>query len=304
VCSQSVSKLGREGAKALGEMTRQQVIDESKKSYRLTVTHEVDEQGNRSVTPVEMITDKRFRDYVTDIKATMPQIRDYEKLIKEQYRSFAAKPPIAVYEGKSGKPVRVSLRNYAEMQIRREANEQDVKRMSQEGVDLVWASSHANSSKRCAPYQGRLYSLSNKRGRTAGGIPYTPISEAYLGPEGDGNGIISGYNCRHYLLEYQDGSQAHATYSEAEIKREQILDRKQRYYENMIRQKKMEERVMRSIGDKEGADKLKTQWNSAFEKYVRYSLGNGRPVYEWRTQVIQGEKPLYQEKFGVFSKRI
>ena len=57
------------------------------------------------------------------------------------------------------------------MEVRYEANLQDVAKLKEEGVKLVMASSHADASLRCAPYQGKLYSLDGSSGKTADGKP-------------------------------------------------------------------------------------------------------------------------------------
>lgn len=104
------------------------------------------------------------------------------------------------------------------MAERYNANLKNVMDLSDQGVDLVWITSHANASPRCAPYQGKLYSISGKSG-VIDGIRYTPLSEALASPYGDGNGIISGYNCRHRLVEYFKNSRAPKEYSDKEIKK-------------------------------------------------------------------------------------
>ena len=47
---------------------------------------------------------------------------------------------------------------------------------------------------------------------------YTPIRKAMQGENNDGNGIISGYNCRHRAIVYKDGMTAPTEYSKAFIK--------------------------------------------------------------------------------------
>ena len=93
------------------------------------------------------------------------------------------------------------------MTVRHQANLEDIQRLKEEDVDLVWTSSHVNTSKRYKSYQGKLYSINGNSGTTKDGIPYTTLDDALLGLKGDGNGIINGYNCRHYLIPYTPGSQ-------------------------------------------------------------------------------------------------
>jgi len=190
---------------------------------------------------------------------------------------------------KNGDTYRMNMRNFAEMKVRYDANQEDVAKFKDEGVDLVWTSSHADASPRCAPYQGRLYSISGKTGRTANGEPYTPLDEALLGPKGDGNGIINGYNCRHHLIEYTPNSKAPKEYDAAMIRKENAINDRQRQFERDIRNLKIEERLERAAGDKGAASDLRNQWQSLNQRYEQYSLQNGRAFYPWRTRVLQEE---------------
>lgn len=180
------------------------------------------------------------------------------------------------------------------MYVRFQANQEDLQQFIADGIDLVWISSHADASPRCRHYQGKLYSISGKTG-TINGIRYTPLSEALLGPLGDGNGCISGYNCRHRLIEYQTGSKAPNDYTEEEMKRHYQIDQRQRSYENQIRLLKTEERLFRKMGDLETAKRLRRRWRVLNNRYERYSLENGRAFYRWRTSIGDEENAVKQD---------
>jgi hypothetical protein len=180
------------------------------------------------------------------------------------------------------------LRNLAEMRVRYEANNQDLKTYTEQGIDLVYTSSHADSSIRCQPYQGKLYSISGNSG-TIDGQEYTPLDTALLGPDGDGNGIINGYNCRHRLIPYQRGLKPPTDYDSRTIKRERQIDQRQRYLENQIRNLKMKEDANRVIGDKDRASELNDRWKQVERTYQQYSLRNGRAFYRWRYQISRNE---------------
>ena len=99
----------------------------------------------------------------------------------------------------------VSLRNIAEMTVRYEHQVKGVNDLKARGVRLVWTSAHANCSKRCEPYQGRLYSLDGTSGEIDG-HRYEPLENAtevyYTTKSGKTyrNGIIYGFNCRQRLI--------------------------------------------------------------------------------------------------------
>jgi hypothetical protein len=230
----------------------------------------------------------RFRPFSDNAPKGLAVIDNYRERVVSEVRALALEPPIATRTRADGTKYNVSLRNLAEIRVRYEANNEDLQEFKDADVDLVYTSSHADSSIRCQPYQGRLYSISGKSGRIDG-IPYTPLDDALRGPDGDGNGIISGYNCRHRLIPYQRGLRPPEEYSKAEIKRERTIDQRQRYYENRIRNIKGEERALRTIGETERADELNARWKSVDSTYKAYSLRNGRAFYRWRTQVSRDE---------------
>lgn len=216
-----------------------------------------------------------------------PLIEDYKRSVRLAMKALAADPPLVVTR-KDGATYTMPIRNRAEMAVRYEANVADLQKFAQTGVDLVWTSQHPNCSPRCRDYQGKLWSISGKSGKI-NGIPYRPLSEALKGKKEDGNGIITGYNCRHRLIEYKDGSRPPQELSEAQIKKEYAIDKKQRQYENSIRQMKTEERLARSMGDVDNAKKLRKQWRRKTLEYQAYSFKNGRAYYPYRCTIDETE---------------
>lgn len=97
---------------------------------------------------------------------------------------------------------RNSLRNLAEMEVRYQDHKDKVTELKADGVKIVACSSHADCSERCAPYQGRLYSLDGTTG-TIDGYKYVPLEEATQNPRDRyvtkagrvyQNGLL-GFNC-------------------------------------------------------------------------------------------------------------
>lgn len=239
--------------------------------------------------------DTSFRDKITLSKqAGVPLIKDYDKAIKQTIKSLSSQP--TEYVDKNGK--KMSLRNLAEMKTRYDKTLEDVSKLKEkaknnkdEYADLVWTSSHSDCSLRCQPYQGRLFSISGKTG-VINGIKYTPLDEALAGLKGDGNGIISGYNCRHTLIPYNGEKQGPREYSSKEIAKERAINQKQRYMERNIRNAKVEEKLLRRIGTKESlqqAKELRLKWRKETIKYQSFSLKNGRAYYLWRTRITEDE---------------
>lgn len=223
------------------------------------------------------IREDSFRTILDDgANRGIPVIEDYQKSIRLAIRVMAAEPPKINVRGAV-----VPLRNRAEMATRYAASVRDLARLREAGVDLVWTSSHPNCSERCRTYQGKLWSLTGKSG-VIDGIPYKPIEEALRGIHGDGNGIISGYNCRHRLIVYTRGSRAPNDYSESYMLREYALDQIQRRQENAIRKLKIEEKTYRSAGFITEAKACRKRWRLKQAQHIRWCQDNDRPHYPYR----------------------
>lgn len=103
---------------------------------------------------------------------------------------------------------RNSLRNLAEMEVRYQGHRDEITDLKAKGVKVVACSSHADCSGRCAPYQGRLYSLDGTTGEIDG-HKYVPLEEATENPRDRyttkagrtyQNGLL-GFNCFDRLTE-------------------------------------------------------------------------------------------------------
>lgn len=261
--------------------TRPQIFNENK-----TYTIDLNSWAKAGTGQAQSSIIERFRPYLTEDKRGAAIIADYDKRVKEQVRLLAADPAQATPVDKNGKTL--SLRNLVEMEVRYEANNKDIDNLKAEGVDLVWTSSHADASPRCEPWQGRLYSLSGKSGQTASGEHYTPFDEARNA--NGGNSIISGYNCRHRIIEYVPGTKAPKEYDAKTIRQENYVNNKQRQFERDIRNLKVEERLARASGNDEYAHELRQTWQAKRDQYIDFSHGNNRPYYLWRTRIVEGEQ--------------
>lgn len=227
------------------------------------------------------------RPYLSDNKYGVALVEDYQQKFRSEL-SRAIKD-LAYDEAKTVKSG--SLRNIAECRVRWETNMSDVAAMKASGVRLVWITSHADCSKRCEPWQGRLYSTDGTYG-FEDGIAFEPLENAMLGEKHDGNGIISGYNCRHRLLPYKKYSVPPNEYSQAEIAKERKVDQRQRSMETAIRKKKQEAFIAQAVDGIKSKDakKLFAEAREMEERYRKFSKDNGRAAYIWRTRVTRDEK--------------
>lgn len=231
----------------------------------------------------------KFRNLLTQDARGQPVIDSYDKIVKNEMKKLAVDPGNVYRVDRNGKPYKMNLRNYAEMNTRYKANLDDLKKYAEDDKDLVWTSSHPDASPRCSPYQGKLYSIKGRTGMIDG-IPFTPLDEALKGPRGDGNGIINGYNCRHRLIPYTPKSRPPEDYDEETVKRENAINNRQRQYERTIRNYKLEERALRAGGDTAEARRMRKRWQRLNSNYEKFSLKNERAFYRWRTRVTREEE--------------
>lgn len=282
---------------ALREQNRKALVTAAKKWYYTTTrTFEIVNRNMLSMSGnIYRIGANDSTSHITELRPRQdrginvgkPLIEDYKRSVRLAMKALAADPPLVVTR-RDGKTYTMPIRNRAEIAVRYDANVKDLQRFASSGVDLVWTSQHPNCSPRCKDLQGRLWSISGKSGKI-NGITYRPLSEAIQGKLKDGNGIITGYGCRHRLIVYTSNSHPPQELSEAEIKKEYAIDKKQRAYENNIRHMKTNERLLRATGDIEGAKALRKRWRQATKQYQAYSFENGRPFYPDRCVIDEVE---------------
>ena len=219
--------------------------------------------------------------YATQIEV---YAKDYQKALEHQIRELAK------IEAKDRYDSRVNMRNIAEMTVRQEAHIQEMQSLIEDGVNLVWIEPHANCSKRCEPWQGKLYSLDNTYGKTQEGISYEPLSNAtdiYEVTKSGRvykNGCISGFNCRHRLLPYQSGSRPIEIPANV-IKHQRWVNNTQRAMERKIRYYREIALQSKGINDKLYIE-ARNRANQANRDYILFSRKNEVPYYPDRTKVI------------------
>lgn len=209
--------------------------------------------------------------------------KDYMDIVKQRL-DYLSK-----LEAKEDYSSRVTLRNIAEMQVRQERHEQELQDLIDNGHDLVWIVPHANCSKRCEPFQGKLYSISGKSG-TIDGIRYQPLSDAtdvYEVTKAGKiykNGCLSGFNCRHTLQAYNKGNRPIEIPARV-INRQREINNKQRYLERGIRHWKDRALLFKDIDKSQYLFSYRKakEW---YKKYIEFSKTNNVPYYPSRTDVF------------------
>lgn len=184
---------------------------------------------------------------------------------------------------------RNSLRNLAEMQVRYERHREEIEMLRKSGARLVVCSVHGDCSKRCAPWQGRIYSLDGTRGKTEDGRSFVPLEEAtdvyYTTKAGRTykNGLL-GFNCRHKLYEYTP-RMAIPTVSEEEQKREYAITQRQRAMEREVIRARENALAAKNVNTAEYRKwrKIAIARNNA---YKQFSKEHGRAYYPDRVRIL------------------
>lgn len=139
-----------------------------------------------------------------------------------------------------------TVESYSDMVIRsnttRVAADVQFQRAEEYDIDLIEVSSHAGARPLCAPYQGKIYSMSGKSKK------YPAFSTTSYGePAG-----LFGINCGHWMRPFVEGVSEKVfepTGSKKENERMYEESQKQRYYERQIRKAKRELELSKELGD-------------------------------------------------------
>ena len=184
----------------------------------------------------------------------------------------------------------LSLRSMMEKTIRQEFHLNQRDDYLNRDVKLAWISTHADCSKRCAPFQGKLFSLDGSSG-TIDGYKYEPIEKAteifVTTKNGRAwkNGLF-GFNCRHRMTEYHPNTQAPTDYDENQIKLERKITNTQRSLERMVYKTRLQAAMYRGVEDKT-ATYLEKEAANLFQAYVTYSQQNNHAYYPNRCSISQ-----------------
>lgn len=203
---------------------------------------------------------------------------------------------------------RNSLRNLAEMEVRYNEHLSSIDRLKEKQTKLVLASSHADCSDRCFPWQGRIYSLDSSYGITEDKRKWVPLEMAtdvyYTTKAGKTykNGLL-GFNCRHKLIPYVEGMQPPIITKQQQEEQYEI-NLKQRLLERRVREQRLKTELYKDIKglEKLHADSYKkqVQYNREYKEFCR---DNERAFYPERVQILkpsnEEEKELYRFSKGL-----
>lgn len=181
------------------------------------------------------------------------------------------------------------LRLKAEMYVRYQWQQENMRELRESGVKLVWISSHENCSKRCQPYQGRLYSMDGTSG-VRGNTRYVPIEEAtdryYTTKAGVTykNGTLSGFNCRHYTIPYTEDGERPPKLTDERIEKARAIEQEQRRLERRVYHLREKYYAFKDQNEKRALNYYR-QAAQAKRDYVRFCRENEVAWYPSRIRV-------------------
>ncbi|MBM6648985.1 phage minor capsid protein [Bacillus sp. RIT 809] len=158
------------------------------------------------------------------------------------------------------------------------ANEMQDKRAEEYNCDLVETSSHLGARPGCAPYQGKIYSMSGKSKK------YPAWSTTTYG---EASGIL-GCNCRHLKYPYIEGmsKRTYEPYDYAKNDKVYQESQQQRSLERQIKKAKREVKMLEAIGDKEGVKLSKNKVSQRQANMRDFIKATGRKRQPNREQIV------------------
>lgn len=178
-------------------------------------------------------------------------------------------------------------------------------RMEDYGLDLIEVTAHAGARPLCYPFQGKLFSMSNRSGVTTDlngeEIPYAPFNTTSYGePAG-----LFGINCGHFKYPFIPGFSRQRDWpvqDQEENDRVYAESQQQRALERNIRYAKREAAVMKAAGDEEGFEKAALKVKGATSAYKTFLDDTGRTPRLDRTQVLGYNKRTSEKAFNATIK--
>lgn len=160
-------------------------------------------------------------------------------------------------------------------------------------TNLAWTSTHPDCSKRCEPWQGKLFDLTGhsnnknfKMNYTIDGHDVYSLTDVMnqVDKYGYKNNIICGFNCRHKLIPYNNEKYGPEEYTKEEIRKERKINANLRAMEREIRRKKQRLEVDPKLTPSEKI-KLKNEIQHEIDIYKEYADKNGFAWYEYRIKI-------------------
>lgn len=215
-----------------------------------------------------------------------PNCQAYATKLTKKLEEMAHSDPRAVTEGK--RPISAWAK--AELDLRNEEQMTKLDKLIKHGYRLCWLSSHADCSERCAPWQGKLVDIVHLSHLPSCRMPYKKDGNAVYSLRsimskvdryGYKNNIINGFNCRHRLIPYAEGSKPPKKFPKKVMERERQINSTLRAMERDIREAKRKA-ILYNEFDRRKADLYAKQAKELTKAYKAYAKANGYTAHNYR----------------------
>ncbi len=301
--AQIVRERGKEATDEVSALLREQAEASAKRVDRAVPAEKLTDAVSPEASPAVKNIMQQWADRaVEDISLTGARlVKQAERMYEEALEKAVAKQLTGAVTGREamreiaqewaevGIPAlidrgghRWSVEAYTQVVVRsnstRVATQAQLARSQEVGSDLVEVSAHAGARPGCAPYQGRIYSISGDSDE------YPPLSSTSYGePAG-----LFGINCGHEPYPYVPGqSKKRYKPDNTERNEEQYREsQRQRGIERSIRQAKRERDFMQAMGDTEGAKQAAQKIRARQKRMREFIDETGRTRRSAREQLL------------------
>ena len=257
--------------------------------YTLNITSD---KLPKIVTPKDLIDFTKDKSPMWAEAKGIPTIANYEQEVYKTMDQFAQMPMTTYEPGK--KPI--SLWQKAELDVRYTKQMDMLQQLLDTGVELAYTSSHADCSKRCEKWQGKLMSLTQhatmsgfRVGKVDGKWVYSlPDIMAQTDKYGYHNNIICGFNCRHRLIPYDPKKAPPSQYSKEEVAKQREIETRIREMERQIRMEKTRLLFYKQLGEKKIVKSIENRVKMLIEHYKRFCERNGYAWFQYRINIREG----------------
>lgn len=242
---------------------------------------------------LDLVNGDKPKGYVASLKWKNlhgePNCKAYASKLAKRVDAICDKDAIAVEEGKTP----LSAFAKAELDLRHEEQVNKLDALVKKGYRLCWLSSHADCSPRCAPWQGKLVDIIHESPLPSHRMPYKKdgvqvYSLKSIMSETDKYGyhntIINGFNCRHHLIPYAEGSKPPKQVPERERRREYAISQRLREYERKIRSLKRKALLYNGF-DKKRSEAFATEAKALTAEYKKFAKEKGFKWHNYRLEV-------------------
>ena len=217
-------------------------------------------------------------------------IPNYGRELHEIVQELAETPATTSQPGK--KPI--SDWQKAEIDLRADAQKKRLEELHKKGVRYAWTSTHPDCSKRCEPWQGKLFDLDAEHSELPNFKMKLKLEhhnvycfkevEAQVDKYGYKNNIINGFNCRHRLIPYERGVLPPKEYDAKDIEEQRKINAQLREYEREIRLLLQKALLYNKI-DKKLSLIYKRKARDLIAEYKEFARQNGYAWYDYRIKI-------------------